>query len=566
MILQRISSFAQAYKYQLLAAAILLIYGFNLFIDVMEIDAAQYALISMEMSVTKSFLQVYQQGMDYLDKPPLLFWLSSLSFLTFGVSNFAYKLPSLLIALLGIYSLYRFTKLRYNKETGRLAAFILASTQALFLITNDIRTDTILLGLVMFSIWQINEYLLQSKFKNLLFASLGFGAAMMAKGPIALIIPIAGFGFEFIVKRQWKLIVKPQWLLVLLIIAITLIPMSYGLYTQFDLHPEKFVYGMQGPSGLRFFYWTQSFGRITGENYWQNDAGYFYFLHTILWDFQPWILLFIPAFLLKCKKLILTKFKAESQEEYISFGAFVFVFMALSLSKYKLPHYIFVLFPFAAIMTADFILHLKGKTIQIFANIQFGILLLFWLLMGVCLFWFLPPNTIILPVVLMLLLVLNIYLFRKLKGTSAGIYLPTLITAIGFNTLMAVHFYPSLLKFQTPSQIGQMVSEKSIPLNHFYNYNRRSFALDFYGKRITPVVDSKSIQQLPENSLVYMDRTGFEELIANKVKFKLIKVYQSCKVTALSIPFLIPSSRNSNVELEYLVVVNAQSTFNLILD
>ena len=99
MILQRVSSFAQAYKYHLLAAAILLIYGFNLFIDVMEIDAAQYALISMEMSVTKSFLQVYQQGMDYLDKPPLLFWLSSLSFLTFGVSNFAYKLSSLLIAL-----------------------------------------------------------------------------------------------------------------------------------------------------------------------------------------------------------------------------------------------------------------------------------------------------------------------------------------------------------------------------------------------------------------------------------------------------------------------------------
>ena len=131
---------------------------------------------------------------------------------------------------------------------------------------------------------------------------------------------------------------------------------------------------------------------------------------------------------------------------------------------------------------------------------------------------------------------------------------------------MAVHFYPSLLKFQTPSQIGQMVSEKSIPLNQFYNYNRRSYALDFYGKRITPVVDLQIIQQLPENSLVYLDRTGFQELIANKVKFKLIKVYQSYKVTALGLPFLIPASRSMNVEHEYLVVVNAQSTFNLILD
>ena len=125
----------------------------------MDIDAAQYAVISMDMSRTKSFLHLYLQGHDYLDKPPLLFWMSSLSFILFGISNLTYKLPSVLIGILGIYSTYRFAKLWYSEEKAILSSLILASSQALFLITNDVRTDTILLGLVMFSVWQLGAYL-----------------------------------------------------------------------------------------------------------------------------------------------------------------------------------------------------------------------------------------------------------------------------------------------------------------------------------------------------------------------------------------------------------------------
>jgi 4-amino-4-deoxy-L-arabinose transferase-like glycosyltransferase len=134
-------------RYKLLFVGITIVYFFNLFIDIMEIDAAQYSLISMEMSVTKSFLEVFQYGEDYLDKPPLLFWLSSLSYLILGISNFAYKIPSVLIAILGIYSTYEFTKIWYNKEKAILSALIVSSTQAYFLFTNDIEQILYLLDL-----------------------------------------------------------------------------------------------------------------------------------------------------------------------------------------------------------------------------------------------------------------------------------------------------------------------------------------------------------------------------------------------------------------------------------
>src|SRR5450432_1511684 len=80
-------------------------------IPLMEIDAVQYANISREMLLHKNFFQVYDQGKDYLDKPPMLFWLSSASMKLFGVNDAAYRLPSFFFSILSIYSVYRFSRL-----------------------------------------------------------------------------------------------------------------------------------------------------------------------------------------------------------------------------------------------------------------------------------------------------------------------------------------------------------------------------------------------------------------------------------------------------------------------
>jgi 4-amino-4-deoxy-L-arabinose transferase-like glycosyltransferase len=104
------------YRYIFCFGALGIVYFLNMFPDVMEADASQYAAISWEMLENGSYLQVFQRGLDYLDKPPLLFWLSSFSFKLFGVSNFTYKLPAVLVILMGIYATYRFTLHWHCKE------------------------------------------------------------------------------------------------------------------------------------------------------------------------------------------------------------------------------------------------------------------------------------------------------------------------------------------------------------------------------------------------------------------------------------------------------------------
>ncbi|OYW79144.1 MAG: hypothetical protein B7Z27_06110, partial [Sphingobacteriia bacterium 32-37-4] len=120
-------------------------------IPLMDIDASQYASISREMIERNSFLQIFDQGQDYLDKPPLLFWLSAFSMQLLGVYDWAYRLPSLLVLLAGIYATYQFAKMHYGSSIGKLSAMVLASSQAVFLISHDVRTDTMLMGWVMLS-------------------------------------------------------------------------------------------------------------------------------------------------------------------------------------------------------------------------------------------------------------------------------------------------------------------------------------------------------------------------------------------------------------------------------
>src|SRR5436190_20272648 len=101
----------RGFLFMLLALVVMTVLGSTL--DVMEVDAAQYASMSRDMASSDHWLHLFHRGHDYLDKPPLLFWASALSFKVFGVHNWSYKLPSILFAFLGLLSIYRFTLLHH---------------------------------------------------------------------------------------------------------------------------------------------------------------------------------------------------------------------------------------------------------------------------------------------------------------------------------------------------------------------------------------------------------------------------------------------------------------------
>ncbi|WP_457831667.1 ArnT family glycosyltransferase, partial [Staphylococcus aureus] len=87
--------------------------------------------------------------------------------------DWAYRLPSIIMLLVAILATYRFAKIYYEENIARLSAMILASSQALFLMAHDVRTDTMLMGWVMLSIWQLAAWFKTNKWVHFV---VGFAA------------------------------------------------------------------------------------------------------------------------------------------------------------------------------------------------------------------------------------------------------------------------------------------------------------------------------------------------------------------------------------------------------
>lgn len=460
----------------------------------MDVDASQYAEISREMANSNDFLHIYDRGRDYLDKPPMLFWTAALSMKAFGATPFAYKLPSILVALLAIYATYRLARLLYSENTARLSALVLATCQGFFLWTNDVRTDMMLAGFVVTGMWCMREFEVRRRWYFLVGGAFALACGMMTKGPIALLVPIFAFGIDRVLRRKWKQLFSPWHLVTLSLIAIFLIPMCIGLYQQFDMHPEKWIDGKQGTSGLKFFFWTQSFGRITGENTWNNGADPFFLLNSMSWAFLPWTLLFLAALFINLRKLVKRRFRLLHGQEFVSTGGFVLTYLALCMSRYQLPHYILVAFPLAAIMVGRLLRHmLVTKTYprlsQIFTGVQ-------TLISALLLLAALAIITLVFPAGRLVLLLwaagFALWLFISLKNKKGQRLLWTSVAGIIIANVFLTHFfYYPLLRYEVGPTVGKYIHSRQIPEGHVRTYRVEDplNALHFYARMVVPQVD-----------------------------------------------------------------------------
>lgn len=520
--------------FYLLVSAFFLISFLGLFIPIMEVDASQYASMSQELLNSKSWLQLTDLGQNYLDKPPLLFWLSSCSIFLFGNSSWAYKLPSFLLAWASVYFLFRLVKLYYPIGIAQLVVLLYAGSVGFLLFTNDIRTDTLLISFVLLAVWQLATYIENLKFQHLFIGSIALGAALLAKGPIGLVVPGLALIPHLFLKGKLKVLLQWKNSLAPLIILFVISPMLWGLYQQWGFH------------GIRFFFWEQSFGRITGENVWQNDASYFYFLHNIAWAFIPFTVFLIAA-------LFSTLIHFKKQKEYLSFFGFILPFVALSLSHYKLPHYIYIVIPFAAILSAKYIhtwLNNAHKSDFLIACIQSMVIVALFLT-GLLLLYFFEATT--LYVLYVILLLLLSYLFFSRKAIKRFLFFASILVFLNCGLILNTFAYPNLLKYQSSSAAAFYIAshnEEKLPV---YQLNIWWRAFHYYSGELVPEFSVNALEQ--ENDIwVFTDQKGYEQLNEN-YQTLLVKKFSNFSVTRLSLQFLRPTTRDKTLTYTYLLKI-----------
>jgi len=154
---------------------------------------ALYSHISQRMAMTGDWVTPYADGERFLDKPPILYWLTAASYHVFGYHEFAARFPSVL-AVLGIVGLLCALGRRAGGvEAGFIAGAASAFCIGTFLFTRMVFPDVffvffLTLALTAFLGWHRNE-------RNPVAPALLFYAAMagavLSKGLIGLFFPAA---------------------------------------------------------------------------------------------------------------------------------------------------------------------------------------------------------------------------------------------------------------------------------------------------------------------------------------------------------------------------------------
>lgn len=268
----------------------LLVYAAALFSPPLLDDAdATHASAARNMLLTHDYVTLRVDGVRYLEKAPLPYWLVAMAFRVFGVNTFAVHLPQAL-AVLGLALLaYAWGTRTWGGRTGLYASLAVLTSAGVFLFTR-IFIPEVLLSLLLAGALYCVQRALEDRDRRHVYAAYALVAlAVLTKGLIAIIF-VAGAVLPYLLLTgewyRWRKLRLVSGTLLFLAIAA----------------PWHILAGMrntgayQGHGFFWFYFVNEHFMRFLGRriphDYNKLPGGLFWVLH-VLWLF-PWSL-FIPA-------------------------------------------------------------------------------------------------------------------------------------------------------------------------------------------------------------------------------------------------------------------------------
>ncbi|HEY0895520.1 MAG TPA: glycosyltransferase family 39 protein [Sphingobacteriaceae bacterium] len=469
----------------LIVFLLLAIYIRALFVPLIDKDAAHHANIALNMIQRNDYFSLIDRGKDYLDKPHLLFWASVLSFKIFGVTEFAHRLPALLFSLLAVYSTYKLTRHLSDKTTAKMAALILATSQLFIMSIMDARMEPPLTAFIITGIWQLVVYIDKQRFLNLLGGAFAVAMAFSTKGWIGPIMVFSACFFKILLENRWAILANIRTWSFVPMFAVFICPVLYAYYFQFDQHPEKVIRGMSHISGVKFILWDQNFERFHGGNWSENgrNSSFFFLFHTFLWAFLPWCAAAYLALIFWVRRLVKRK---KTGIRFASVAvSFLFVLCVVSMSSFKMPHYILMFCPLAAVFTAPYLrLALsRRKGLRIYRPLQIFIAAAGAVLSVILNFYFFKPVDLFVGIALIaVLLLLLVLIFTRPAVPGRRILAISAVGAIVINSFMNFNFFPTLMKYQGGNEMAKEMKARhiSIPNDDIIVVDHGAHSFDFY--------------------------------------------------------------------------------------
>jgi len=292
-----------------------------------------YAEAAREMQQSHAYIIPTLDYVPYIEKPPLLYWLLSLSYSLFGVSEFSARLVPASAATLLCLELVRFGRRIGRTQTGILAAFVLVSSLGFALLARTVMFDMLLTAFIAFSLFAFYRWYEDDRPRDLRLAYLFLGLGVMTKGLVALalvVLAVTAFlpfaGFE---RRRIRALADiPGMLLFLLAtlpwhLAALLSDPGFGWFYFINEHVLRFL------------------GRRLPHDFYTGPV--YYYVPLVLAGLLPWSGWLVFGF---------RRLAAREPFEKFLLAWFTVFFLFFSVSRDKGSYYLITAMPAAALFVA----------------------------------------------------------------------------------------------------------------------------------------------------------------------------------------------------------------------
>ena len=513
-------------RYILFLIPIILYIGLLGVLPQMEPDEARYSLIPSAMNESCNYVTPQLKHIIYLEKPPLVYWATALSFKILGENDFSARLFVGLCAWGCILLAYFIGRNFRDEKTGLYAAAILTISAFPFVLGRINILDTPLAFFICLSIW-LGYFALNRQNQKYYFYLfyLSCALAFLTKGVIGVVFPFAILVLWLLWVGRWRELWKlfsPVGILIFLIVVSPWLILAQKANSDF----------------LYFFFVREHLLRFTTKMHGKTEP-FYYYLPVIIGGMLPWFVYLIKAW--PGKSIREALFAKDENKLLLVWILFIFLFYTLSSSK--LATYIAPVFLPLALFAGNIFRQYEEKAIDIsgkkkmfyrIAVISLSSIIIIALLLPPILNKYSDPTKglvvmtsgnwwlyIILPLLVALLMPFAPEMIERRFRRSWFISIYSLCVILLASGLLPVKDFLSPYR---SSLVAKNAISQYVPKDQdLYQYRVNFYGIDFYNKIRTAIVEDfgemrEGTEKLPvaEKKRYFLTRGEFIELCAQR--------------------------------------------------
>jgi 4-amino-4-deoxy-L-arabinose transferase-like glycosyltransferase len=293
-------------------------------------DEGRYAEIPREMIETGDWITPRLFYVKYFEKPPLFYWLTALSFESFGQSEGTARLVPAVSGVVTVLLTFALGVRLCGRRAAWIGSAVLATMPLFFALSQALVIDILLTACMtttMFAVYAAHQADDKRGWAALVALSVALG--VLSKGLVALVLP-GGIALAFLLWRRdtktMRALLGWQPALLFAVLAV----------------PWFVVVSRRNPEFLQFFFVREHFERFmaTGPEHVGHPEGPFYYVPVVLFGPAPWTLVALLLGATAAGRRAFNRIPADARLLLVLWSAGVVGFFSISTSKlgsYVLP-------------------------------------------------------------------------------------------------------------------------------------------------------------------------------------------------------------------------------------